>query len=510
MEENKVSVIEEYYIGVTKMVAIIVMVSIGVGSIVFPLFKFLGCFVSMTWMDAVIFFVCVALPEEILFFIALRKCVENGRLVKKWFNAVKYLVVAAIFINYIGFNILLPTSEFQYYAYYFAILVAFFLDLKLLSICIGVLAVMMVACCFIEPMNMPPAEIFLQETIMRSGTFILTMAGLMFLVWFVSHYLINAKKDELEKNNNRVQKILDQVTDLTGKLGETSRILVNSSQAESASTEELSAISESLLASNRTMLEKSAQSRENLAELENSNQNVVDKMKEVDEVSQRLVAISASNETALNHLMSIREEVETSTRNTLEVTDNLLKETGEIGQTLNIINDIAESINLLALNASIEAARAGEAGRGFAVVASEVGNLASSTAASLQDVNEVVSRIQNGTADVARFMNGNAEQLMAQNKEMVNTVNGIRDMITLLKQSAKAIGAADALQKKQAEIIGMTVDMNEDIAESIDRENGEFANITQLVQSNTEEIGELAKQIDILNEMVAQLEKVLA
>lgn len=125
-------------------------------------------------------------------------------------------------------------------------------------------------------------------------------------------------------------------------------------------------------------------------------------------------------------------------------------------------------------------------------------------------MNEVANRIQNGTAEVARFMNGNADQLMAQNKEMVNTVTGIRDMITLLKQSAKAIGAADALQKKQAEIIGLTVDMNEDIAESIDRENGEFANITQLVQNNTEEIGELVKQIDILNEMVAELEEVLA
>lgn len=510
MEENRVSVIEEYYIGVTKLVAVIVMFSIGVGSIGFPMFKFLGCFPSMTWTEAVCFFLFIAVPEEILFFIALRKCVDNGRLVKKWFNAVKYLVVAAIFINYIGFNVVIPTAEFQYYAYYFAILVAFFLDLKLLSICIGILAVMMVACCFIQPMNIPAAGLVFQELLMRACCFTLTMAGLMFLVWFASHYLINAKKEELEKNNDRVQQVLDKVTVLTGRLSDTSKILVNSSQAESASTEELSAISESLLESNRTMLDKSSQSRENLSELEKSNQNVLDKMKEVDEVSQRLVSISASNETALNHLMSIREEVETSTRNTLQVTDNLLKETGEIGQTLNIINDIAESINLLALNASIEAARAGEAGRGFAVVASEVGNLANNTAASLQDVNEVVNRIQNGTAEVARFMNGNADQLMAQNKEMVNTVTGIRDMITLLKQSAKAIGAADALQKKQAEIIGLTVDMNEDIAESIDRENGEFANITQLVQNNTEEIGELVKQIDILNEMVAELEEVLA
>ncbi|MCM1493394.1 MAG: methyl-accepting chemotaxis protein, partial [Muribaculaceae bacterium] len=89
-------------------------------------------------------------------------------------------------------------------------------------------------------------------------------------------------------------------------------------------------------------------------------------------------------------------EVEASTRQTREVTDQLLAETGEIGKTLNIINEIAESTNLLALNASIEAARAGEAGKGFAVVAQEVGALAANTKESLANVNNVIIRVQNG------------------------------------------------------------------------------------------------------------------
>ena len=105
------------------------------------------------------------------------------------------------------------------------------------------------------------------------------------------------------------------------------------------------------------------------------------------------------------------------TSETQEVTKKLLRESDEIGKTLDIINEIAESINLLALNASIEAARAGEAGKGFAIVAQEVGHLAESTKESLQNVNNVVTRVQNGISDVSKFMNKNAEQLLCQNKE---------------------------------------------------------------------------------------------
>lgn len=203
------------------------------------------------------------------------------------------------------------------------------------------------------------------------------------------------------------------------------------------------------------------------------------------------------------------EGVENSTNKTREVTDKLLEESGEIGTTLDIINEIAESINLLALNASIEAARAGDAGKGFAVVAQEVGRLADSTKESLKNVNEVVSRVQNGTEDVSKFMNENAKQLLEQNHVIVETVKGIRNMMELLKKSVEANKQADKIREMQNQIIRETVVINEDIADRIQHENQEFANIASMVQSNTDEIMVLSDQVDNINGMIKALEEMV-
>lgn len=286
-------------------------------------------------------------------------------------------------------------------------------------------------------------------------------------------------------------------------------VLVGAAQSESASTEQLFAISENLLEHSGQMIDKSEQSRKNLMNLEESSRNMELKMQDVNRISKELTDISVSNEQSLNHLMGMSKDVEKSTGKTKEVTDRLLTESGEIGATLDIINEIAESINLLALNASIEAARAGEAGRGFAVVAQEVGHLADNTKESLQKVGEVVNRVQIGTHNASEFMSQNAQQLMNQNKVIQETVEGVRTMMDLLKKSVEAIEEAEDIRGIQRGVIKGTVEINEDIAERIHSENEEFSNIASMVQNNREEIMELSNQVDTINSMVEELEKLL-
>lgn len=423
----------------------------------------------------------------------------------------KIFLVIIMLLQYNILTYITPVREFWSFAFLFIIVTALFLDPKVVLVTIIEITVSMLISWFVDGNSFLPEknEIFQSALINRLFCLSLTMVFIYMLIHMISRHLISAKKDEMEKNNERVQNVLDKVTHVAGKLGDASQVLVGTAEAESASTEELSAISENLLDRSGQMMEKSEQSSENLQKLEESSHNMELKMQDVNGISKKLVEISEANEKSLNDLMGMSKEVENSTGRTQEVTDKLLTESGEIGKTLDFINEIAESTNLLALNAAIEAARAGEAGRGFAIVAQEVGTLAFNTKESLQNVSEVVNRVQGGIRNVSENISMNVEQLLKQNKVIQETVESIRTMMDLLKESLEAIEDAEKIRSIQNGVIRGTVEINENIAERIHTENQEFSNIASMVQSNTTEIIEMSKQVETINSMVKELEELL-
>lgn len=501
-------ILQEYRKKVVILMLAIVMFSATAAAIVLPGLTILGFFPTVGT-TAVVFFIGVIVVEDITGAYLIRKSLQYQMLPKQYEKWVTLYLLILLIVNLNLIMWIFPSKESWMFAFYFVVLMAFFLDMKYILLCSGLEAVSLVALFIFQPVTRPVDSLLVTDWILRIICITLSLAGVILLTGFIDRYLLNAKKEQLEKNSAKVELLLQKINEITNQLGSASQVLVGTAQTESASTEELAAISETLLDSNAAMLDKSQQSQENLVNLEESSHAMELKMQEVDRISKELVDISVSNEKALNHLIEMSSEVEHSTNQTMEVTDKLSNESGEIGRTLDIINDIAESINLLALNASIEAARAGEVGRGFAVVAQEVGHLAANTKDSLQDVGSVVGRVQKGTEDVSRFVSQTAGQLLNQNKVIAETVTAVRSMMELLKDSVDAIEEVDTIRGTQNQVIQGTVEINEDIAKRIQTENEGFRNITSMVQSNSEEVITLSKQVENINAMVTELEELL-
>ena len=419
-----------------------------------------------------------------------------------------------ILILFIQFNFILymaPSQEFWAFSFLFVLITGLLLDTKVVLITMAEISISLIAAWFIRGERLLPAksDLFVSDMFGRVFCMILTMLFIYLNVYMVSHFLIHAKKDELEKNNERVQNVLDKVKEIAGQLEDASGLLVKTSQSEAASTEELSAISSELIESSSHMLHKTDSSKENLDHLEESSKNMEIQMQDVEQIAKELMDKSSSSQQALNNLMSMSGEVEQSTKQARTVTDKLLSETAEIGETLNLINEIAESTNLLALNASIEAARAGEAGKGFAVVAQEVGQLAAGTKNSLQNVNNIIVRVQTGADNGSRFINENAAQVQKQNQVVVETVEAIHEMMEQLKSTVSAVEQAVETGVVQKQVIRETVSINEDIAADIKQENEEFNNIADMLKNNVEEIKTMTIQVDTINTMVTELESLL-
>ncbi|WCB46495.1 methyl-accepting chemotaxis protein [Nitratidesulfovibrio vulgaris] len=175
------------------------------------------------------------------------------------------------------------------------------------------------------------------------------------------------------------------------------------------------------------------------------------------------------------------------------------RQAGGIGQIMNVISDIADQTNLLALNAAIEAARAGEAGRGFAVVADEVRKLAEKTMAATKEVGEAISHIQQG----ARKNLENVEQSVATIEQATDLANqsgmALKEIVAMVEAATDQVRSIAAASEQQSAA-------SEEITKSIDDINTISAETARAMAQSALSVSELAEQAQNLRVLIEKMQ----
>lgn len=506
MGSKSMTAMDEYINKVYMIVLLAVPGACQAAGILYTLEKCIGLFPTVSWLMLIIFDItCILYMGIAVFFV--KTGYEGKIVITRKLKQCKLFLVIIMFTQFNFILYMIPSTEFWAFAFLFTVATALFLDSRMVLITGIEIAFSLIVSWIIRGKELLPIkdELFIPNMVNRVVCVVLSLIFIWLLTWLVQYFLVNAKKDELEKNNDRVQSMLNSVSELSGKLVRAGDVLSTIATNEGSSAEELSATSENLLSNNILLRTKSEESMENLNELIRWGGFVSRQVDEVESNANELLEQSRSSEKRLQALRKINDEVSKSMDSTNHVAVKLSEAVSEIGVTLNIINEISASTNLLALNASIEAARAGEAGKGFAVVASKVGELANDTKKSLEQVTEVIAKVQNNVSDMTGFVDENTEKLERQSEYFNEVFDGLKDMIEVLNRSIENINSMGDAHKKQADMIKSTAIMNEDIAGSINQENTEFRGINDMMEKSAKNIAQMTEQVAELNHMAEQI-----
>ena len=190
-------------------------------------------------------------------------------------------------------------------------------------------------------------------------------------------------------------------------------------------------------------------------------------IREVSENTQQAAGLSARNRdsgensarsaaAARDSILALASELEETSQTVEELDQN----SQSIGRILDVIVAIAEQTNLLALNAAIEAARAGESGRGFAVVADEVRSLAKRTQESTNEIQQMITALQEGSRRVVESIAQGKQQSERSVEQVSATAEAIRNIVAGIAESDGLNQQIAAASEQQSQTVSQ---LNEEI-----------------------------------------------
>ncbi len=284
--------------------------------------------------------------------------------------------------------------------------------------------------------------------------------------------------------NNVVQNIKDMIR----KLSEAVESTAETSSQISSSTEELAAGAQ----------EQSMQASEVASSVEQMTRTILDNTHNAGEAAKKA---RESGEQArygdeiVKETVAGMNQIAEVVNSAVEKVKELDNSTNQIGEIIQVIDEIADQTNLLALNAAIEAARAGDEGRGFAVVADEVRKLAERTSKATKQIAEMITHIQESTSGVVSSIQTGSDKAKEGSETAVKAGDSLNKIILSVHEVEEAINQVAAASEEQSTS-----------SEQISRNIESISSVTHQTATGTEHIAHSAEDLNILiknlNELV--------
>lgn len=314
----------------------------------------------------------------------------------------------------------------------------------------------------------------------------------------VEHEKYGFEHDEIEEINNKIIDFSQHLNKIITTIKGTSRKLKGIASDLNEATKYTSQTSSEI---SKAVEDISYGAVSQAEETTNATSKINDMSEGLDKIKTNtsdLHSIAESMNNAKNNALNTLEELQkvnqtmateiTSTNNQVNVTSSSVE---EIKKAVGMIQDIAEQTKLLSLNASIEAAHAGEAGRGFAVVAVEIGKLASESAQSSKEIEQILIDLVKNYAVIGQNVKNTSDNMTVQNDKLTET----QKVFSVLENDINK--AIDSI----SQINVMTEDINKEIKSMVDM----ISNLSAISEENSAATQETMAAIEEMNATIGQV-----